>query len=49
MKPKILVLLSDLHVGATSGLLPPNFVTFEGNEIGQNAYQKWLWSAGMIA
>lgn len=42
-KPRLLVLLSDLHVGASTGLLPPNFVNFEGNEIKQNDYQKWLW------
>lgn len=40
---KLAVLLSDLHVGASSGILPPDFVTFEGNVIGQNPYQKWLW------
>lgn len=40
---RLLVLLSDLHVGASTGLLPPNFVNFEGNEIKQNEYQKWLW------
>lgn len=38
-----MILLSDLHVGASSGLLPPKFVSFEGNEIKQNPYQKWLW------
>lgn len=41
---KKLVLLSDLHVGATAGLMPPGYVSFEGNTIGQNDYQKWLWS-----
>ena len=40
---KILVLASDLHVGGSSGLLPPGFLSFEGNEIKQNPYQKWLW------
>jgi len=43
-KPKLLVLLSDLHCGATAGLLPPGFVTFEGNEVKQNPFQEWLWS-----
>ena len=42
--PRVLILLSDLHVGATAGLLPPGFVTFEGNTVEQNPYQKWLWS-----
>lgn len=40
---RLLVLLSDLHVGASTGLLPPNFINFEGNEVKQNEYQKWLW------
>lgn len=43
-EPKVLVMVSDLHVGAVSGLLPPDFITFEGNEVKQNAYQKWLWN-----
>ena len=42
--PKVAIFLSDLHIGGTTGLLPPGFVTFEGNEIKQNEYQKWLWS-----
>lgn len=42
-KTKVLVLISDPHVGAAAGLLPPDFVSFEGNPIGQNNYQKWLW------
>lgn len=45
MSAKVIILLSDLHVGATAGLLPPDFVTFEGNEIKQNPYQKWLWES----
>lgn len=44
-EPKVLVLLSDLHVGASAGLLPPDFISFEGNEIKQNRYQKWLWDS----
>lgn len=39
---KILVLASDLHVGGSSGLWPKDFVSFEGNTIKQNPYQKWL-------
>lgn len=43
--PKLAVFLSDLHIGGTSGLMPPKFTTFEGNEIHQNPYQKWTWKA----
>lgn len=43
-RPRVVVLLSDLHVGAVAGLLPPDFVTFEGNPVEQNPYQKWLWN-----
>lgn len=42
-QPKLLVILSDLHCGATAGLFPKDFVTFEGNEIKQNVFQEWLW------
>lgn len=41
--PSILVFLADLHVGGTSGLMPPRFITFEGNEVRPNEYQKWTW------
>lgn len=34
---------SDPHAGASNGLLPPNFTSFEGQEIKQNPYQKWTW------
>lgn len=40
---KKVVVISDLHVGSTLGLLPPGFVTHEGNEIIPNKIQKWLW------
>lgn len=43
-KTKLLVILSDLHVGSTVGLWPPGFVANEGFPIGQNAFQKLLWS-----
>jgi hypothetical protein len=39
-----LVVLSDLHCGSTVGLLPPGFVTLEGNEVRQNLIQRWLWA-----
>jgi len=38
-----IVVISDTHCGSTVGLMPPGFVTNEGNEISQNAVQKWLW------
>ena len=41
--PDLIVVLADLHIGSTVGLLPPGFVTDEGNEVKQNAMQKWLW------
>jgi len=40
---KLIVLLSDLHVGSTIGLWPPDFISNEGNPIGQNKFQEWLW------
>lgn len=40
---KLIVLLSDLHVGSTVGLWPPDFTSNEGNPIGQNKFQQWLW------
>jgi hypothetical protein len=43
--PRLAVILSDLHAGGTTALMPPGFHTREGNEIGLNAVQKWLWDA----
>lgn len=43
-KSKLVMVLSDLHVGSTVGLWPEGFVSNEGNTIGQNGLQKWLWS-----
>jgi hypothetical protein len=37
------VVISDLHVLGQGGLLRPGFVTSEGNKIGLNPFQKWLW------
>lgn len=42
-KSKLVLLLSDLHIGSTVGLWPKGFVCNEGYEIGQNQFQKWLW------
>ncbi len=40
---KLILVLSDLHVGSTVGLWPADFISNEGNPIGQNPFQKWLW------
>jgi hypothetical protein len=40
---RALVDLSDLHCGSTKALLAPGFVTLEGQDVGQNNIQKWLW------
>lgn len=37
------IVVSDLHCGGTTALLPPGFKTLEGQEIGQSLLQKWLW------
>lgn len=42
MQKKILV-LNDLHVGSSYGLLPPNFTDSKGNTFSQNTGQKYLW------
>jgi hypothetical protein len=43
IKSKVLVLLSDTHIGSTVGLWPEGFISNEGYPIGQNNLQKWLW------
>lgn len=43
--PRLVVCLSDTHVGSSLGLLQPDFITHEGNRIGQNDLQKWIWQA----
>ena len=43
-KSKIIVLLSDLHIGSVVGLWPSEFISNEGFPIGQNPFQKWLWA-----
>lgn len=45
MSVEKLVVVSDLHVGSTVGLLYPGFITAEGNKVEQNKIQKWLWAA----
>lgn len=41
---KRIVFVSDLHAGSFTGLLPPNFITFEGVPKLQNVGQEYLWS-----
>lgn len=40
---KLVLVISDLHVGSTVGLWPKGFVSIEGNPILQNPFQEWLW------
>lgn len=44
-RPELVLVLSDLHVGSTVGLLPPKHRTIEGNVIELNAVQAFLWDA----
>lgn len=46
---KLIVVVSDLHCGSTVGLMPPGFVTEEGNELTQNPLQRWLWECWLRA
>jgi hypothetical protein len=45
-KPRLLVILSDLHAGSDVGLLPEKVTLDDGQELGhgENPWQKWLWS-----
>jgi hypothetical protein len=43
-KSKVILLLSDLHIGSTVGLWPEGFICNEGFPIGQNKFQEWLWA-----
>lgn len=42
-KTKLVLMLSDLHIGSTVGLWPDGFVSNEGVPVGQNKFQAWLW------
>lgn len=42
-KIRLVAVISDTHCGSTVGLMPPDFVTLEGQTIKQNAVQEWLW------
>jgi hypothetical protein len=41
-KSRLIVQMSDLHVGSTIGLWPKNFIATEGFPIGRNKFQEWL-------
>ena len=45
----VIVVLSDLHVGSTKGLMPESFTTVEGVEVRQNAIQQYLWACWIRA
>jgi len=44
-RPRLLVVVSDLHCGSTVGLMPPDSENMAGNTInfGKNHHQAWLW------
>jgi len=42
-KPRVIVVLSDIHAGSTVALMPPEFTTLEGVLLAQNPMQRWLW------
>lgn len=39
----LIFVVSDLHCGGSTGLMPPEFVTHTGNVVVANAFQKYLW------
>ena len=45
-RPQLLVVVSDLHCGSTTGLMPPDSENMAGNTIGfgKNVHQAWLWA-----
>ena len=54
---RLLGFVSDIHAGSTRGLMPPGLVSAEGNPIGMNPFQEWLyqcwqdqqgWLAGIV-
>ena len=40
---KLLFIISDTHIGSTVGLWPKDFISNEGNPIGCNKFQNWLY------
>jgi hypothetical protein len=47
--PRLLAVVSDLHCGSVTGLLPPDFTTVEGNTIGLSEVQRFLWASWLDA
>lgn len=46
---RLVVTLSDLHVGSTVGIMPPVLTSGEGNEINANPVQQWFWHCWLEA
>lgn len=46
---RLLALGSDTHCGSSLGLMPPDFISAEGNPIGQNPVQEWFWKCWIDA
>lgn len=42
-KTKLVLFLTDLHVGSTSAILPPNFRLTTGVKIEHSQSQEWIW------
>jgi hypothetical protein len=44
-RPRLLVVVSDLHCGSSVGLMPPDSEIIGGNTLGfgNNHHQRWLW------
>lgn len=40
---RLVAIVSDTHCGSTCSVCPPDFVTKEGQVIGHNPIQKWIW------
>jgi hypothetical protein len=49
VRPRLVVVLADIHSGSTMSLIPPGFETHEGNVIRPNAVQLWLWECWLDA
>lgn len=43
-RPRVCVVISDLHCGSTRAIMPPMFKTIEGQTLERNAAQKQLWA-----
>ena len=40
---RMALVISDIHAGGTTALMPPEFKTLRGNVVRANARQAWLW------